>query len=121
MRIFLLPTRKRFLMPSFDKNKANAMYVLISFSKNRTARRLDSSIFQLRRNNLAGISVLTSRPTDNVHLRASICHAPARFLSAEPFRRRRTIPYDHDDAASGILFRKIENELNDGDDDEAVG
>jgi hypothetical protein len=38
-------------MPSFDKNKASAMYVLISFSKNRTARRLDSSIFHLRSNN----------------------------------------------------------------------
>ena len=29
--------------------------------------------------------------------------------------------YDHDDAAVGMLFRKIENELNDGNDDEAVG
>jgi len=29
--------------------------------------------------------------------------------------------YDHDNAASGMLFRKIENELNDGNDDEAVG
>ena len=92
MRTFLPPTRRRSLMPSFEKNKASAMYVLISFSKNRTARRLDSSIFHLRRNNPARFSVLTSRPTDNVHLRASICHAPARFLSAEPFRRRGTIP-----------------------------
>ena len=29
--------------------------------------------------------------------------------------------YDHDDAASGMLLRKVENELNDGKDDEAVG
>ena len=29
--------------------------------------------------------------------------------------------YDHDDAASGMLLRKVENELNDGNDDEAVG
>ena len=27
----------------------------------------------------------------------------------------------HDDGAIGMLFRKIENELNDGNDDEAVG
>jgi hypothetical protein len=58
------------------------MYVLISFSKNRIARRLDSSIYHFRRNKVAGISVMISRQTDNLHLRASICHAPARFLSA---------------------------------------
>src|SRR5271157_150014 len=29
--------------------------------------------------------------------------------------------YDHDDIASGMFFREIENELNDGNDDEAVG
>ena len=29
--------------------------------------------------------------------------------------------YDHDDAAIGMLFRKIEDELNGGNDDEAVG
>src|SRR2546425_13357825 len=29
--------------------------------------------------------------------------------------------YDHDDAAVGMLFRKLEDELNDGNDDEAVG
>ena len=29
--------------------------------------------------------------------------------------------YDHDDAATGMLCRKVENELNDGNDDEAVG
>ena len=29
--------------------------------------------------------------------------------------------YDHDNAASGVFFRKIENELNDGNDDKAVG
>src|SRR5208283_4975078 len=29
--------------------------------------------------------------------------------------------YDHDDIASRMFFRKIENELNDGNDDEAVG
>ena len=29
--------------------------------------------------------------------------------------------YDHDDAAIGMFFRKIENKLNDGTDDKAVG
>ena len=29
--------------------------------------------------------------------------------------------YDHDNAASRMFFRKVENELNDGNDDEAVG
>src|SRR5271157_2502051 len=29
--------------------------------------------------------------------------------------------YDHDNVASGMLFRKVDNELNDGNDDEAVG
>jgi len=29
--------------------------------------------------------------------------------------------YDHDDAAIGVPFRKVENELNDGNDDKAVG
>jgi hypothetical protein len=38
---------------------------------------------------LAGISILTSPPTDNVHPPPSVCNAPARFLSAEPFRRVR--------------------------------
>lgn len=28
--------------------------------------------------------------------------------------------YDHNDAAIGVLLRKVENELNDGNDDEAV-
>ena len=29
--------------------------------------------------------------------------------------------YDHDDAASRMLFRKVENELNDGNNNETVG
>ena len=29
--------------------------------------------------------------------------------------------YDHDDAAGGMFFRKIQYELNDGNDDKAVG
>lgn len=29
--------------------------------------------------------------------------------------------YDHDDAAIGMFFRKVENELNDGNDNKAVG
>ena len=29
--------------------------------------------------------------------------------------------YDHNNAASGICFRKVENELNEGNDDKAVG
>ena len=29
--------------------------------------------------------------------------------------------YNHDNAASGIFVREIENELNDGNDDKAVG
>ncbi|MGA8623005.1 MAG: hypothetical protein WB660_31335 [Candidatus Sulfotelmatobacter sp.] len=29
--------------------------------------------------------------------------------------------YDYDNVACGIIFRQIENELNDGNDDEAVG
>src|SRR5260370_15571413 len=36
-----------------------------------------------------GISILTSRPTDNVHPPPSACNAPARCLSAESFRRLR--------------------------------
>src|SRR5277367_6525901 len=35
---------------------------------------------------LAGISIFTSWPTDNVHPTPSPCNAPARFWSAEPFR-----------------------------------
>ena len=38
------------------------------------------------------ISVLTSWPTDNIHLTASACNVPARFLSVEPFRRGRENP-----------------------------
>src|SRR5579864_3762605 len=35
-------------MPFFDKNRDKAKYVLISFSRNLTTRRLDSSITHLR-------------------------------------------------------------------------
>src|SRR5438094_951063 len=41
-----------------------------------------------------GISILTSRPTDNVHPPPSVCNAPARCLSVELFRRLRA---DYDD------------------------
>src|ERR1700693_980383 len=34
-----------------------------------------------------GIFILTSRPTESVYPPPSLCNAPARFLSAEPFRR----------------------------------
>jgi hypothetical protein len=33
---------------------------------------------------VAGISVLTSRPTDNVYLTAAVCNAPARFIALRP-------------------------------------
>src|ERR1019366_8716689 len=36
---------------------------------------------------LAGISILTSLPTDNIHPTLSVCNAPARLLNAESFRR----------------------------------
>src|SRR6266849_8501256 len=44
IRTFLCPTRTCSLMPFFDKKRDRAVYVLISFSRNLTARRLDSSI-----------------------------------------------------------------------------
>ena len=47
MRTFFAPTRTSALMPFFDKNKESAAYVLISFSRNWIARRLDSSIADL--------------------------------------------------------------------------
>jgi hypothetical protein len=34
----------------------------------------------------AGVSLLTSRPTDNLHLEASEGNAPARFRDPRPFR-----------------------------------
>ncbi len=41
---------------------------------------------------LTGISVLTSRPTENVHPALSAYNAPATSLSAEPFRGCEIIP-----------------------------
>jgi hypothetical protein len=55
---------------------------------------------------LAGISVLTSQLTDNVHLTASACNAPARFLSAEPFRtfhHQLNLPF-----LSPLLLRRLD-------------
>jgi hypothetical protein len=58
------PTRTRWVMPFFDRKSDKAAYVLISFSRNFTARRLDSSITCLR----FGTHTLTacrSGPVDN--------------------------------------------------------
>jgi hypothetical protein len=48
---------------------------------------------------------LTSRPSENVHLRASVRNAPARFLRAEPFRPRGTIP-----KPEAVVFRNYSSE-----------
>jgi len=49
MMTFFAPTRTCSLMPVFDKNRDKAVYVLISFSRNLTTRRLDSSTLSSNR------------------------------------------------------------------------